>query len=101
MNNTLNSQMLQCECPLLGVERTLDEVAGFIAVTRMTHSGHRLGRNLALQRPSCRHAMFKRPGGQPRLIQKISGLPQGPARPADVRLNLPWSAPREEVACST
>jgi hypothetical protein len=41
MNNTLNSQMLQCECPLLGVERTLDEVAGFIAVTRITHSGQR------------------------------------------------------------
>ena len=35
MNNTLNSQMLQCECPLLGVERTLDEVTGFIAVTRL------------------------------------------------------------------
>src|SRR5438876_1764241 len=27
-------------CPLLGVERTLDEAAGFIGVTRMTQSGH-------------------------------------------------------------
>jgi hypothetical protein len=69
MNNTLNSQMLQCECPLLGVERTLDEVAGFIAVTRMTQSGHWQDLNPAVQRSPTIRYLSK--------IQNNSGLSQG------------------------
>ena len=65
MNNTLNSQMLQCECPLLaqsglsemsdyltafGAKRTSGQVAACYARTLMTLSGPGRERNPAVQR---------------------------------------------------